>query len=238
MSDLEIAGLRKSFGATPVLRGLDLRIETGALAAVLGPSGCGKTTLLRLIAGFETVDAGSIRVGDDDLLTADPGSWQRQVAWLPQRPWLVAGTVADNVRVGRPDATDADVWAALEQVGLGELVATSPDGIDTQLAEDASDWSAGQRARLVLARVVLADRPFVLLDEPTAHLDDETEAVLLDTLRRLARRSTVVVVAHRDAVVAAAAGASARISSAVWATLMRRRASAAPPGRPRRRPAP
>ena len=194
---------------TPALRAVDADIPAPGLTAVTGPSGCGKSTLLATLLGElgrdnGAVRAGRIRVGDDDLLTADPGSWQRQVAWLPQRPWLVAGTVADNVRVGRPDATDADVWAALEQVGLGELVATSPDGIDTQLAEDASDWSAGQRARLVLARVVLADRPFVLLDEPTAHLDAETEAVLLDTLRRLARRSTVVVVAHRDAVVAAA----------------------------------
>ena len=90
------------------------------------------------------------------------------------------------------------MWAALEQVGLGELVAASPDGIDTVLGEDGSGWSAGQRARLVLARVLLADRPFVLLDEPTAHLDAETEAVLLETLRRLARRATVIVVAHRE----------------------------------------
>ncbi|MET1060593.1 MAG: thiol reductant ABC exporter subunit CydD, partial [Nocardioides sp.] len=193
----------------PALEGIDADFPAPGLTAVTGPSGCGKSTLLATLLGElgranGAVRDGSIRVGDDDLLTADPASWQPQVAWLPQRPWLVAGTLADNVRVGRPGAADADVWAALEQVGLGELVAASPDGIDTVLGEDGVGWSAGQRARLVLARVLLADRPFVLLDEPTAHLDAETEAVLLETLRRLARRATVVVVAHRDAVVAAA----------------------------------
>ena len=195
--------------AVPALERIDADFPAPGLTAVTGPSGCGKSTLLATLLGElgrgnGAVRGGSIRVGDDDLLTSDPASWQRQIAWLPQRPWLVTGTLADNVRVGRPDAADADVWAALEQVGLGELVAASPDGIDTALGEDGFGWSSGQRARLVLARVLLADRPFVLLDEPTAHLDVETEAVLLETLRRLARRATVIVVAHRDAVVAAA----------------------------------
>ncbi|RYP83134.1 thiol reductant ABC exporter subunit CydD [Nocardioides guangzhouensis] len=208
---LSVRGLTVSWPDrdVPALDAVDADFPAPGLTAVTGPSGCGKSTLLATLLGElgrsnGAVSGGSIRVGDADLLTADPASWQRQVAWLPQRPWLVDGTVADNVRVGRPDADDADVWAALEQVGLGELVAASPDGIDTALGEDGSDWSAGQRARLVLSRVVLADRPFVLLDEPTAHLDSETESVLLATLRRLARRATVVVVAHRDAVVAAA----------------------------------
>ena len=195
--------------AAPALERVDADFPAPGLTAVTGPSGCGKSTLLatllgELSRGNGAVRDGSILVGDDDLLTADPASWQRQVAWLPQRPWLVPGSLADNVRVGRPDAADADVWSALEQVGIGELVAASPGGIDTVLGEDGSGWSAGQRARLVLARVLLADRPFVLLDEPTAHLDAETEAVLLETLRRLARRATVIVVAHREAVVAAA----------------------------------
>ena len=195
--------------AVPALERVDADFPAPGLTAVTGPSGCGKSTLMatllgELSRGNGAVRGGSVRVGNDDLLSADPASWQRQVAWLPQRPWLVAGSVADNVRVGRPDAADADVWSALEQVGIGELVAASPDGIDTVLGEDGFGWSAGERARLVLARVLLADRPFVLLDEPTAHLDAETEAVLLETLRRLARRATVIVVAHREAVVAAA----------------------------------
>lgn len=208
---LTVRGLTVSWPnrSTPALERIDADFPAPGLTAVTGPSGCGKSTLLatllgELSRGNGAVRAGSIRVGDDDLLSADPSSWQRQVAWLPQRPWLVAGTLADNVRAGRPDAADADVWSALEQVGIGELVAASPDGIHTVLGEDGSGWSAGQRARLVLARVLLADRPFVLLDEPTAHLDAETEAVLLETLRRLARRATVIVVAHREAVVAAA----------------------------------
>ena len=123
---LAVRGLTVAWPAreTPALQAVDADLPAPGLTAVTGPSGCGKSTLLATLLGElgrdnGAVRAGSIRVGDDDLLTADPGLWQRQVAWLPQRPWLVPGTVADNVRVGRPDARDADVWAALEQVGLG-----------------------------------------------------------------------------------------------------------------------
>ncbi len=126
------------------------------------------------------------------------------MAWAPQRPWLTHQTVADNVRIGRPDADDEEVWRALERVGLGPTIAALPLGADAPLGEDGAGLSAGQRARVALARVVLAGRPYVFLDEPTAHLDRDTEAVFLDTLRWLAERSTVVVVAHRPAVAAAA----------------------------------
>ena len=126
------------------------------------------------------------------------------MAWAPQRPWLTHGTVADNVRIGRPAASDEEIWQALERVGLGRTVAALPLGIDAPLGEDGSGLSAGQRARVALARVIIARRPYVFLDEPTAHLDADTEAVFLRTLRWLAEGSAVVVVAHRPAVAAAA----------------------------------
>ncbi|MBS42736.1 MAG: ABC transporter permease [Nocardioides sp.] len=174
------------------------------LTAVTGPSGCGKSTLLAVLAGDLAPVAGGVTVDGVGLGTLDPDDWRRHVALAPQRPWLTGGTIADNLRVAAPDADDAALWLALEAVDLGHAVATLPLGLETPLGDDGAGLSAGQRARVALARVVLADRPVVLLDEPSAHLDAETEAVLLDVLRSLARTRTVVVVAHRDAVVAVA----------------------------------
>ena len=143
--------------------------------------------------------------------------WRAAVAWVPQRPWLVAGSLADNVRLGRPDATDDEVRGALDRVGLLPAMDALGHGADTVLGEDGEGLSAGQRARLALARAVLAQRPLVLVDEPSAHLDAATEQVVADTLRWLARRSTVVVVTHSpgllehaDTVVTLAAPAARR----------------------------
>ncbi len=186
--------------AEPVLCGITARVEPVGLTAVTGPSGAGKSTLLAALVGQLPVSGGAIRVGHhaagDDLT-----SWQSQVAWVPQRPWLLPASIRDNVRLGRPAATDAEVWRALEQVRLDHHVATLPRGLDTPLGEDGRGFSAGERARLALARVVVANRPWVMLDEPTAHLDPETERVIADTLVRLAATRGVVVVAHRPAIV-------------------------------------
>jgi len=128
-------------------------------------------------------------------------AWQRQVAWLPQRPHFVRGSIADNLRLGRPDASASQLWSALRQVALEERIRDLPEGLDSTLGEDGTTLSAGERARLALARVVVADRPWMLLDEPTAHLDELTEQVITDTLIELGRRGAVVVVAHRPALV-------------------------------------
>ncbi len=184
----------------PVLRRFRARLEPVGLTALTGPSGAGKSTLLAALAGHLPLAGGEIRVGghpDGGGLAA----WQSRIAWLPQRPWLLPGSIRDNVRLGRPDADDADVWRALERVRLADHVATLPAGLDTVLAEDGASLSAGERARLALARVVVGDRPWVLLDEPTAHLDQETESVIARTLVDLAATRAVVVVAHRRALV-------------------------------------
>ena len=183
---------------------LELDLPERGLVAIAGPSGCGKSTLLATLRGELAARAGTVLVGDAPLGEVDPQWWRRQVAWAPQRPWLLADTVATNVRLGRPAADDAEVWEALRSVGLAEVVRTLPEGLATVLGEDGAGLSAGQRARVALARVVLAGRPVVLLDEPSAHLDEETEQVLLDTVTALSRTSLVLVVAHRPAVLAAA----------------------------------
>lgn len=185
-------------------RPLDLELPDRGLVAVAGPSGCGKSTLLATLRGELRPLAGEVLVGGTPLDDLDPGWWRSLVGWAPQRPWLLADTIAANVRLGRPSAGDDEVWDALRSVGLADVVRALPRGLDTALGEDGAGLSAGQRARVALARVVLAGRPVVLLDEPSAHLDEETEQVLLDTLALLARRSLVVVVAHRPAVLAAA----------------------------------
>jgi len=202
--DIVVSGLSVGYDDRDVLAGVDARFVGPGLTAISGPSGCGKSTLLAALLGELPLHAGRIEVGGVDFESLSDDQWRSSVSWAPQRPWLVPGSIGDNVRIGRPDAADADVWSALERVDLATLVAGLPDGLDTRLGEDGAGLSAGQRARLALARVVLADRPYVVLDEPSAHLDALTERIVLDTLRGLARTATVIVVAHRPAVLDAA----------------------------------
>ena len=178
---------------TPVLDALNLTIEPTGVTALTGPSGCGKSTLIAVLAGLLEPTSGEVEVPP----AAD-------VAWLPQRPGFVEGTVADNLRVADPHTGDARLWAALAQVALAERVRALPEGLDTPVGEDAARFSAGERARLAMARAVVSDRPWVLLDEPTAHLDPVTTRVLTDTIAELGRTRGVVVVAHDPAIVAVA----------------------------------
>lgn len=200
---LRLVGVGIGYDA-PLTAPLDLDLPEHGLVAVSGPSGCGKSTLLATLRGEQPAVTGEVLAGGTPLSDLDPAWWRRMVAWAPQRPWLLADSIGANVRLGRPSAKDDEVWDALRSVGLEDVVQALPAGLATPLGEDGAGLSAGQRARVALARVVLADRPVVLLDEPSAHLDEETEQVLLDTLAVLARRSLVVVVAHRQAVLAAA----------------------------------
>ncbi|MCX6399180.1 MAG: thiol reductant ABC exporter subunit CydD [Propionibacteriales bacterium] len=183
---------------TPAVQDVSALIPARGVTALVGPSGCGKSTLLSAMAGLRPVTSGVLASGGRAI--GGP-LWQAQVAWLPQQPRFITGSIADNLRLARPDASDSDLWAALREVALEVRVDDLPDGLATPLGEDGLSLSAGERARLALARVVLADRPWVLLDEPTAHLDDLTEQVIADTIVELGRRSSVIVVAHRPRLV-------------------------------------
>ncbi|MFV0134903.1 thiol reductant ABC exporter subunit CydD [Streptomyces sp. HMX87] len=174
-------------------------VEPGETVALVGPSGTGKSTLLDVLLGFVRPSAGRVRVGGADLAGLDPAQWHAQVAWVPQRPQLYAGTIAENVRLARPDADDAAVRRALRAAGAIGFVDALPEGTDTVLGEDGAGLSAGQRQRLALARAFLADRPVLLLDEPTAALDGATEAEVVAAVRRLAAGRTVLLVVHRPA---------------------------------------
>ncbi|GCD44347.1 thiol reductant ABC exporter subunit CydD [Streptomyces paromomycinus] len=188
----------------PSLAETSFEVRPGETVALVGPSGAGKSTLLNVLLGFAAPAAGRVRVGGRDLAAVDPEAWRRQIAWVAQRPYLFAGTIADNVRLARPDADDPSVRAALRDAGALEFVSALPDGVETVLGESGSGLSAGQRQRLALARAFLADRPVLLLDEPTANLDGETEAGIVDAVRRLAAGRTVLLVVHRPALLAVA----------------------------------
>ncbi|MER6559393.1 thiol reductant ABC exporter subunit CydD [Streptomyces sp. NPDC001027] len=179
-------------------------VRHGETVALVGPSGAGKSTLLNTLLGFVRPAEGRVLAGGVDLAEADLEQWRSQVAWVPQRPHLFAGTIAENVRLARPDADDADVRRALADAGALEFVDGLPAGIGAVLGEDGAGLSAGQRQRLALARAFLADRPVLLLDEPTAALDGETEAGIVAAVRRLAAGRTVLLVVHRPALLAVA----------------------------------
>ncbi|WP_055493997.1 thiol reductant ABC exporter subunit CydD [Streptomyces sp. TP-A0356] len=176
-----------------------LTVAPGETVALVGASGTGKSTLLHVLLGFVPPTEGCVRVGGVDLASADLEEWRSRIAWVPQRPHLYAGTIAENVRLARPDADDAAVRRALGDAGALEFVDALPAGAGTVLGEDGAGLSAGQRQRLALARAFLADRPVLLLDEPTASLDGETEAEIVEAVRRLAVGRTVLLVVHRPA---------------------------------------
>ncbi|MEW2114517.1 thiol reductant ABC exporter subunit CydD [Streptomyces sp. NPDC005474] len=179
-------------------------VEAGETVALVGASGAGKSTLLHVLLGFVRPTEGRVTVGGADLAGLDLEQWRSRVAWVPQRPHLFAGSIAENVRLARPDADDTAVRRALADAGALEFVEALPEGIDAVLGEDGAGLSAGQRQRLALARAFLADRPVLLLDEPTAALDGETEAEVVAAVRRLAVGRTVLLVVHRPALLGVA----------------------------------
>ncbi|MER7975658.1 thiol reductant ABC exporter subunit CydD [Streptomyces sp. NPDC095817] len=190
--------------STNAVSDVSFTVAPGETVALVGPSGVGKSTLLNVLLGFVEPTAGRVRAGGVDLSAADLTEWRSRIAWVPQRPHLYAGSIAENVRLARPDADDVAVREALVDAGAAGFVDALPDGVDTLLGEDGAGLSAGQRQRLALARAFLADRPLLLLDEPTASLDGATEGEVVETVRRLAVGRTVLLVVHRPALLGVA----------------------------------
>jgi thiol reductant ABC exporter CydD subunit len=199
----------------PVLRDFSLTVHPGQIVALTGPSGCGKSTLLRALLGFAPLAGGRICLGSGpaavDLADAAPAAWRSRIAWVPQHPYLFAGSVADNIRLGRPGASDSQVRAAARLARVEDLLdaparldaAAGPDtaGGPLVIGDDGAGLSTGQRQRIALARAFLADAPVLLLDEPTANLDGDNEAAILAGIRALAADRTVLMVAHRPALI-------------------------------------
>ncbi|MHC0432269.1 thiol reductant ABC exporter subunit CydD [Streptomyces sp. O3] len=185
----------------PVLREVSFSVEPGERVALTGPSGAGKSTLLALLLGLVRPESGRILIGGKDLAALDPDAWLRHIGWVPQRPHLFDRSVADNIRLGDPDATDARVERAARAAAAHDFIAALPDGYATRLGARGTGVSAGQRQRIALARAFLRDAPLVLLDEPTAGLDADSEAAVLTASQRLMAGRTVLVVAHRERLV-------------------------------------
>ncbi len=173
------------------------RIRAQERIAIIGPSGSGKTTLLFLLMGFAHPDSGLIRTGDTPLESVDMTWWRTQVSFLTQSPYIFSGTVRDNLLMAKPSATGQELHGALKMAGAWEFVEDLPQGLETNIQERGRRLSGGQKQRLALARAFLQDAPIVLMDEPTANLDAETEASLWTDLEKLLAGRTVLVVAHR-----------------------------------------
>ena len=187
-SGVRLGGVSYSYGENLPVVVDDLSARCGpGLSVITGPSGAGKTTLLELIAGLRRPTSGTVEAPPAHLVT--------------QRPFLAAGTLRDNLILGGSRVSDERLAEVLSEVGLGELLASLPQGLDTVIGDDGFGLSAGQRSRVALARAVLSDQPLLLLDEPTAHLDPQSEQVVHDVIERLARERVVIAVSHRDGLV-------------------------------------
>ncbi|HYF28678.1 MAG TPA: thiol reductant ABC exporter subunit CydC [Baekduia sp.] len=195
--DLVADDLHLAFDGRPVLRGASLVLRPGASVALVGPSGSGKSTLAHLLVRFRDPDAGTVTLGGEDVRDLDLDELRGAVRLIAQDDRLFTTTVAENVRLARPDAGDEEVAAALHDAGLGPWIAGLPEGLRTLVGEDGAQVSGGQRQRIALARGLLSEARFLLLDEPTAHLDPEAADDLLRDLPALAGRRGLLAVVHQ-----------------------------------------
>jgi ATP-binding cassette subfamily B protein len=186
------------------LHDFDLSVSPGETVAIVGPSGAGKSTLFQLIQRFYDPAAGRVRVDGVDLRDADPSAIRARIAMVPQDTVIFGTTARDNLRYGRWDADDAQVWAAAEAANAADFLRALPDGLDTFLGEGGARLSGGQRQRVAIARALLRDAPILLLDEATSALDAESERLVQVALERLMADRTTLVIAHRLATVRAA----------------------------------
>lgn len=181
----------------PALTDLSLTIEPGEHLAIVGPSGAGKSTLMRLLLGFVLPQQGTLSVGETPLDEALLPAWRRRLGWVPQRPRLFHGSIADNIRLGWPEAPEEAVRQAARDARVLDFADVLPQGLDTPLGEGGTGLSGGQAQRVALARALLRRPDWLLLDEPTAHLDRTTEAAVTATLERLRGHCGILSIAHR-----------------------------------------
>jgi len=197
-------GVSFTYPARPlsVLDGLDLELSPGEAVALVGQSGAGKSTVAALLLGLLEPTGGRITVGGIDLAGCDVAAWRRQIAWVPQHPTLVRGSVADNIRLGDPAASERRVREAASLAGAHGFISRLPDGYATLVGEGQRALSPGERRRIGLARAFLRDAPLVILDEPTADLDPGSVSVVSDAVGRLRRGRSLLLIAHRPELVA------------------------------------
>ena len=195
--DVVCSGLRFSYEPDrEILHGVDLRFPQGSFTALVGESGCGKSTIAAILMGRNRGYTGSVTVGGVELKGINESSLLRNITYVSHQSYLFKGTVRNNLRMGKPSASDDELWAALERVNLAGFLKTE-QGLDTPLLEKASNLSGGQCQRLALARALLHDSPVYIFDEATSNIDVESENDIMAEIHRLAKTKTVILISHR-----------------------------------------
>ena len=183
--------------STPILRDVSFKIERGQFVGVVGPTGAGKSTIVSLIPRFYDVQRGSLRVDGADVADYRLAALRAQIGYVLQETILFHGTIAENIAFGRPGASREEIMEAAKLANAHEFIARMPQGYDTMVGERGSTLSGGQRQRIGIARVMVRNSPILILDEPTAALDSESEKLVIDALERLMKGRTVITIAHR-----------------------------------------
>ena len=183
------------------LEGVSFEIAAGETVALVGPSGAGKTTIIQLLLRFFDPSSGRILIDGHDISTLARADFRRSLALVPQDPVIFAASARENIRFGRPDATDAEVEIAARAAAAHDFLAALPQGYDTYVGERGVMLSGGQKQRVAIARAILRDAPILLLDEATSALDAESERLVQEAVERLSEGRTTIVVAHRLATV-------------------------------------
>ena len=204
MNKIKAQNIWKKFNKLEVLKGIDLDVNEGDVVAVIGPSGGGKSTLCQLLPRFYDVDSGSVSVDGHDVRSLTQRSLRRAIGIVQQDVFLFADTIRENIRYGRPDATDAEVEQAARQAEIYDDICAMPDGFDTYVGERGALLSGGQKQRVAIARVFLKSPPILILDEATSALDSVTEARIQGAFDRLAQGRTTLIIAHRLSTIRAA----------------------------------
>ncbi|MCS6870265.1 MAG: thiol reductant ABC exporter subunit CydD [Anaerolineae bacterium] len=193
-----------AYGERAALHSVSFEIPHGKQTALIGHSGAGKSTVAALILGFLTPSTGRITVGGVPLEALPLTWWRDQVAWLPQKPYLFNGSVLENIRHAKPEATEAEIYAAAQAAAVHDFILSLPEGYQTQIGERGARLSGGQAQRIAIARAFLKNAPVIVLDEATANLDAETEQQITAALKRLCEGRTALIIAHRLSTVAQA----------------------------------
>jgi ATP-binding cassette subfamily B protein len=181
----------------PVLQDLSFVAAAGKMTAIVGASGAGKSTLVALLQRFYDVDSGTIEIDGQDISKVTKQSLRSSIAYVSQAPYLFEGTIRDNIRYGRPSATDAEIEQAARLAAADEFIRQQPQGYDTPVGENGATLSGGQRQRVSIARAIVRQAPILLLDEATSALDNEAEAQVQQALTQVMEGRTTIVIAHR-----------------------------------------
>ncbi len=188
-------------GENSVLKGFSLEVKKGECLAITGASGCGKTTLSKLLLGFYPIDGGTVRINGRDIRNCSLAELRRQIAYVPQEPYLFNGSIEENIRMGNPEASKEEVIKAARQANAHEFIMGFEEGYNTNAGERGNNLSGGQRQRIAIARAILKEAPIILMDEATSALDNESEHLVNEALKNLQGRKTILMIAHRPSTI-------------------------------------